>query len=147
MGRRLLERLEQRVLPIGVEQLGFVDDEDLAGAEHRGVRDARLVDMTVAGGAPDHLLAQQADGDVELLSVAQFTIGAGGREFLADEVHVRVGALTQELRTAGITPRREGAQVRSRRLGVHQERRQAHRERALAHAHRTRHDPGVVRAT
>lgn len=101
--------------------------------------------VTVARRSADHLLSQEPDGDVELLAIAQFPVGAGGREFLADQVHIRVRALAQQLGAAGITQRRERAQAFGRRLRIDEERREPHRERALAHAHRTRHDPRVVR--
>ena len=66
--RRLFERLEQRVLPVGVDQLGLVDDEHLAVTENRRQVGRRLVVAAVGGLAADEAFTKQVDRDVQELA-------------------------------------------------------------------------------
>jgi len=143
---RFLERLQQGVLPGRVQQFGFIDDEDLRVAFDGRAVGGRVVSLVVVRSPAEHVLAQKVERDADEFAPREFAHGRVQREFLANQVEVRVRLRGDH---APDPARRIGADQAGEigaRVGVEQQAGEFDRRRAFSDARRPSEDPRVLHA-
>ena len=143
----LFERLQQRVLPVRIEQFRFVNDEHFVMSHVGTAPHWRIETLAVAHRAADHELAQEIKWNVGLLAIAQFFDRRGFRAFLAHDVEIRMRLRIDQFRDARVAWRLELIEMRRVHFAVEEQSRALQRSGAFSHAARSKENPRVMHVT